>query len=661
MKQGKPARWTRLILAAALAAACATPALATSVVADWNEEMLAAVRATGPRPTVVSRSLYIVSAAMYDAAVAYDGTALASTVAGRGLRRPPVEHTEVNRHRAVSYAAHRALSDQWPTRREQFDDYLASLGYTASDSTDPATPEGIGNLAAQAVLDARRNDGANIPGNYADAAGPMFPMLYRPVNSADPTRANAATGADFDASRWQPLRVPTGTKHDAAGYPVYDNADPASYADQKFLTPHWGSVTPFAAGNPAQYLPPRPPQRGSSEPYVDALGQQMTNDEAWNRQFDEVLAISGTLTDREKVIAEFWADGPRSETPPGHWNQLAQGISERDGHDILADARMFFALNAAVMDAGIVTWYVKRTYDFIRPVSAIRHKYAGQTVQAWAGPDLGTQAIRGEDWKPYQDSTFVTPPFAEFTSGHSGFSAAAAVVLTATTGSDAFFDGVTRIGKDLNGDGVEDLLGEHVAMPGANLFENSPAEQVVLRWPTFKDAADEAGVSRLYGGIHVQDGDLHGRRIGERVGAAVVSRTNALFAGNRPIEPGLGGAWYNPGRDGEGFTLGVLDDGRMTVTWYTYDAAGNQVWLAGAGDVDATGAVTVDLYVTSGPRFGSAYTPADLDRQLWGEAVLRFDDCDHGSVQWTPVASGFEAGSLALVRLTEESGQSCTD
>ena len=257
---------------------------------------------------------------------------------------------------------------------------------------------------------------------------------------------------------------------------------------------------------------------GSAELYTDALGRTMSNDQAWHQQVDEVLAASAALTERQKVIAEFWADGPRSESPPGHWNQLAHGISMRDAHNIGQDVKMFFALNGALLDAGISTWEAKRVYDYIRPVTAIKFKYAGQTVQAWGGPDQGTQAIDGSDWRPYQDVTFVTPPFPEFTSGHSGFSRASAEVLTAFTGSSQFFDGTTTTGQDVNGDGKEDLLGEHIQVARTNLFEFSPAREVVLRWHTFYDAADEAGISRIYGGIHIQDGNIRGLELGEKVG-----------------------------------------------------------------------------------------------------------------------------------------------
>lgn len=650
------------LVAAALAVVLfPSRSVAESVVSEWNEQMLAAIRAGAPRPTVVSRSMYLVSASVYDAWAAYDGMALASAKANRTLRRPAREHTEAHRRHAVSQAAYRALLAEFPSQRPRFDDFLASLGYAPSDSMDPSTPDGIGNLAALGVLESRRDDGSNASKNFADTRSATYVTTYVAYNSANPTQDNYPGHAGFDGSRWQPLRVPNGSVRDADGEPVVDPGLPSSYADQRFLTPHWGGVRTFAAGDPRQFLPPAPPLFGSSEPYVDALGQRMSNDEAWKRQVEEVLTLSATLDDRGKVIAEFWADGPRSETPPGHWNQLAQGVSVRDAHLIGDDARMFFALNAALLDASIVTWHVKRTYDSIRPVSAIRHLYHGVQVPAWAGPDLGTRMIPGDQWRPYQDPTFVTPPFPEFTSGHSAFSAAAAEVLTRFTGREDFHDGVTRIGKDINGDGVEDFLGEHLAPAGSNRFESGPAEAVTLRWPTFKDAADEAGYSRLYGGIHIQDGDLHGRRIGERVGAKAMAKAQSLFAGQLPIDAGFAGTWTAPGRDGEALLFDVLADGRVTAAWLTYDYQGRQVWLAGAGDAGVDGTATIALSITRGPRFGSYYDEARLDARAWGEIELRFTGCDDAQLSYASPLSGYSSGTHALQRLTRATGTTCVD
>lgn len=316
--------------------------------------------------------------------------------------------------------------------------------------------------------------------------------------------------------------------------PVVDESNHDTFVDQKFLTPHWGAVTPFALTSGSQFRPPPPPIAGSTEPYVDSRGNAGTNDEIFKLQVAEVLAMSANLTDQQKVIAEYWADGPRSETPPGHWNALAHGISERDYHSLDEDIKFYFALNCALFDAGISAWEAKRHYDYIRPISAIHHLYAGQMIEAWAGPGEGTQLIPAEAWRPYQQADFVTPPFAEYVSGHSTFSAAAAEVFATFTGSDRYFDGTTVLyHADFNRDGVPDVLGQHIVRVNGNMFESSPSEVVVLQWDTFSTAADEAGLSRLYGGIHFAEGDLRGRQMGRLIGVQAYQMAKTYWNGQK--------------------------------------------------------------------------------------------------------------------------------
>ncbi len=510
------------------------PAPPDNLVVLWNEVLLAAVRNGAPRPTVTARALYMVHAAMYDAWALYDDTAV-PTVLDATLRRPAAEHTEAHKGAAVSQAAYHMLITLYPDHEKRtyaFSNLLNALGYSMVMETDATTPGGIGFMAAQAVLADRAEDGANVANNYADVVSAVYPELYTAVNSADPNAENAVGHARFNVNRWQPLRVPTGVQRNGAGWPVVDQTNPATYQDQVFLTPHWGAVRPFALSSGAQFRPQMPPQAGSNEPYTDALGQTMTHDQAYHQQVDEILHLSATLTDEQKVIAEYWADGPRSETPPGHWNALAHGISFRDGHGIDEDVKLYFVLNGALFDASIAAWDAKRVYDYIRPASAIQHKYAGQMVAAWGGPNQGTQVIAGETWRPYQSLTFVTPPFAEYVSGHSTFSAAAAEVLTRFTGGDRFYDGVTMVyDEDFNRDGIPDMLGQHIVPIGGNMFENSPAEVVTLQWPTFQDAADEAGMSRRFGGIHFQDADLFARRMGTPIGAQAYELAERYWTG----------------------------------------------------------------------------------------------------------------------------------
>jgi hypothetical protein len=227
----------------------------------------------------------------------------------------------------------------------------------------------------------------------------------------------------------------------------------------------------------------------------------------------EVLHLGARLNEREKVIAAYWADGPATETPPGHWCLFAQFVSRRDGHTLDRDVRLFFALTNALMDASIAVWEAKRFYDFARPVTAIRYLFGGQPVRAWAGPGLGTQLIAGDEWRSY----VPTPPFAEYVSGHSTFSAASAEILRHFTGSDH--------------------LGAQATIPaGWSPIEPGlvPARDVALSWTTFSEAADEAGLSRRLGGIHFADGDHAGRRMGRQIAAVVWEKAQAYFNGTHP-------------------------------------------------------------------------------------------------------------------------------
>jgi hypothetical protein len=350
---------------------------------------------------------------------------------------------------------------------------MRALGYQARDmSTDPATPAGIGNLAASALLEYRHRDGANQAGGYADYTG------YSPVNPPmDPT--TSGYGRVGEPGAWQPL-IRNGVV-------------------QRFTAPHWRNVAPFALPSADVFMPPPPAAVGSKE---------------WDRQIRELVHMSAKLTDEQKVIAEYWADGPTSEFPPGHWCLIARWVSLRDHHTIDEDVRMFFLVSNAVFDAGIAAWAAKVHYDYVRPVTAIRYAMAGRSIRAWAGPGLGTARIDGDSWLPYQPVTFRTPPFAEYVSGHSTFSMAAATVLTRFTGADAY------------GECASFPAGWSRVEPGI-----SPARPVELCWRTFTEAAREAGMSRLYGGIHFSQGNTEGLNVGRRVGERVWTVARSYFDG----------------------------------------------------------------------------------------------------------------------------------
>jgi hypothetical protein len=365
----------------------AQAATGDNLVLVWNEETLEAIRTLSPGPTVA-----VVHTAIYDAWAAYDPVAVGTRL-GANLRRPVVERTQANKDRAVSFAAYLALVDLFPARQTAFQQRMATLGY-ATDGTDTSTAAMVGTTAAQAVVDFRHNDGANQLNGYADTSG------YAPVNTWDQI---------LDPDRWQPLCVPLP--------PPGTTECPAQ---QKYLTPHWRNVAPFALKSAGQYRPDHPP--------AISVEKGKPSD-AYLKEVDQQLLYSASLTDTHKVIAEYWSDGPRSELPPGHWNVFAQWVSRRDRHPLDRDAKLFFALNNALLDASITAWDAKRQWDSVRPITAVRWLKRGQLVRAWGGPYQGTKTIRGEDWLPYQPATFVSPPFAEYISGHSTFSAAAAAVL----------------------------------------------------------------------------------------------------------------------------------------------------------------------------------------------------------------------------------------
>ena len=439
----------------------------------WGEQTLSAIRALRTGPTINARALAIVHTAMYDAWAAYDATAVGTRLGGT-LRRSLAERTDAYKSAAVSMAAYRALLAVFPARAADFRGLMTAMGYDPDDaSTDPATPAGVGNRAAAAVLAFRAGDGSNQAGGYADTSG------YQPVNTPDQVN---------DPLRWQPLRVPDG----AGGYTV-----------QKFLTPHWAGVTPFALASKDQFLPP-----GPTKTTLLLLDQKIT----------DTLLQSATLTDLTKTRAEYWADGPHSETPPGHWLLFAGAMSRARAYSLDQSVKVTFAVANAELDASIAAWNAKRRWDYVRPIAAVRTRMNGKLVLAWAGPGKGTRLIRGETWRPYQPETFPTPPFAEYVSGHSTFSSGGARVLQRFTGSDTFGARVT-------------------VQPRSSFVEPgiTPLLPTPLLWPTFSAAVDDAGMSRRYGGIHFPDGDLQGRALGTSVGQNAWTKAQNVLRGHRKL------------------------------------------------------------------------------------------------------------------------------
>jgi hypothetical protein len=574
------------------------PATTQSVARQWDEEILSAIRIDVPRPPVHARNLFHVSVGMWDAWAAYDPVADGYLTAEKAISADPA----ADRDAAISFAAYRvlafryAISPNATTTEAALRRRMADLGYDA-DFTDTtgSGPAALGNRIGAAVLAYGVGDGANEAGNYADPT-------YVPANEPLVVELPGTTMAS--PNRWQPL---------ALDLIISQNGIPLPGKVQSYVGAGWGGVLPFAVDLLA-VLPAPPP-----------MLHDPVSDGAFKEAALEVLRLSSQLTpddgvlidispgaygnnplasnagtghpvnpvtglpyapqivprgDFGRVLAEFWADGPDSETPPGHWNTVANYVSDHLTQKRIAgtgpvvsalewDVKLYLALNAAVHDAAIGCWGTKRVYDSVRPISMIRYlagfgqssdpsgpsydadglllepgvvelitpessapgqrhealaAYVGEiAVLSWPGEPADTASqysgvrwMRATEWLPYQRSTFVTPPFAGYNSGHSTYSRAAAEVLTQFTGSPYFPDG----------------LGEFVCDQDAFLkFEDGPSQTIRLQWGTYYDAADQAGQSRLWGGIHITADDFAGRVIGARIGADAHAKAATYYDG----------------------------------------------------------------------------------------------------------------------------------
>jgi hypothetical protein len=576
-----------------------------SVARVWDEALLDAIRRDVPAPTVHARNLFHTSAAMWDAWAAYAPDADGYFVD----EKHEADDVEAAREAAISYAAYRVLLHRYSLAaglQATFDELvetMESLCYrTDYTSTEGDAPAALGNRIAQTVIEFGRSDGSLEERRYIDTD-------YRPVN---PPLVVADPGAQMrDPNRWQPLALSQQLAQN--GLPIPGNV-------QRFVGPHWGHVNAFAlpGSGAADGLPvdPGPPPLLGDEPaseeaykqaaidvlrdssYLDpgdgatidispgAIGDNPlgTNDGDGyevNPATGEPYAPNEVLRgDFARALAEFWADGPESETPPGHWNTIANEVSDTPGLELRVggvgpvvdplewDVKLYFALNGAVHDAAVAAWGVKGYYDSVRPISMIRYMGgkgqssdpAGPTydpdglplvdglvevvtpessapgqrhedladhvgevaVKAWRGnPDDPSRAsgvgwIRAVDWVPYQRPTFVTPAFAGYVSGHSTFSRAAAEVMAAFT-ADPYFPG-----------GIS-----HWTVPAGELVtEAGPSRDVTLQWATYFDAADQAGISRIFGGIHIRADDFGGRRIGSQCGQDAWALAERYFGGD---------------------------------------------------------------------------------------------------------------------------------
>jgi hypothetical protein len=448
-----------------------------NLVLKWNQAALDSITDLAvppiPRtPPVAARSLAIAHTAIYDAWAAYDNTAK-PTNGARASGSP------ADQQLALSHAAYQTLSALFGPRA-QFD-----LMLQPSVPDDPAPAAQVGRQAAADLLAARANDGANAP-SYAD----LTDWNNSPANVNKPTPTPEVVTPEqphvqpIDPNKWQPLITSNGTV-------------------QSFLLPHWGFVRPWALSSGSAVRPAGPALRltGSGGGAKGGNGQVV-------QEVNQALNYSAGLNDQTKSQAWYWSDGPMTVTPPGHWNLIAQAVARQRGHSLGQDAKLFFALNNALLDAGIVAWDAKRAYNSMRPITAVRWLKEDDTIRAWK-PNQGTVNMNGTEWRPF----LPTPPFAEYTSGHSTFSNAAAEVLRSFIGSDSFsFSATVAAGS----------------IP-TSIESGMPTKTVTLSWSSFTDLAASASLSRQIGGIHFQDGDLHARATGTDCGKAAYTKAKGYF------------------------------------------------------------------------------------------------------------------------------------
>ncbi|NQX76556.1 T9SS type A sorting domain-containing protein [Gilvibacter sp.] len=659
-----------------------------SIAREWNEEVLNAIRNDFARPTVHARNLWHTSAAMYDVWAVFNPEA-DTYFLGKSLGDFSIPFdgfttdlpTEEALEEALSFAVFRIMLNRFSSSPGQDNIFTRIFALMEERGYDPANgsteyqsgdPAALGNYLAQQIIEFGLQDGSNEAEDYAN-------RFYQPVNSPLDTDGSGNPDMEFP-NRWQPLFI--------EGF-IDQSGNEIPESTPEFLSPEWGQVYPFALkeedrtiynrdgfdywvfhdpGNPSfiqEGLGLEDPYKWgftmvsvwqshldpTDEVMIDISPASIGNQNSFPETFEEyksfynyfdggdpsagrdINPITGApyepqmvpRGDYARVLAEFWADGPDSETPPGHWftilnyvndNPLLEKRFKGEGEilsDLEWDVKSYFLLGGAMHDCAISAWGVKGWYDYTRPMSAIRYMAdkgqssdpglsnyhpdgipliegyveiveAGDPLQGASGQHLGKVKLytwRGheyiidpefdtagvgwilaEEWYPYQRISFITPPFAGYVSGHSTYSRAAAEILTAMTGSEYFPGGM----------GVFDIPANAFLE-----FEIGPTVDMQLQWATYRDASDQTSLSRIWGGIHPPVDDIPGRRIGIAVAEDAFALGEIYFGGtaNDPDATFVEGAFIYPNPVNEVLTVQALTAEANTVE--VYDMQGRRV------------------------------------------------------------------------------------
>ena len=668
-----------------------------SMARQWNELLLSSIRGDFARPTVHARNLWHSSMLMWDAWAVMDSSACPAflgqdydgfTAAFDGFI--PATDVATARDEAIAFGMYRLLRHRFANAPQAqnlfqgYDNHMSTLGYDVNfTSTDYSTGDGraLGNFMAEQLIAFGQQDGSNEQNDYANTS-------YTPVN---PSLIVDLPGNEtvVDLNRWQPLTLDlfidqsgnaipgetppflspewgqvtswaltdadlTSYTRDGFEYKVYhDPGQPALHAmdgsgttdiyiDGHSMVALWSGMLDPTDGVMWDISPASIGNRSSYPTTLETYGSlyDATNGGSPSPGHSVNPATGASYApnvvprgDYARVLAEFWADGPDSETPPGHWftilnyvNDHPQLVKQFQGQgDILSDlewdVKSYLALGSAMHDCAISAWGTKGWYDTSRPITAIRgmaelgqstdpsasnyhpgglplvagsietvlagDPLAGSNgenvgkikLRAWKGSSAinnvdtdfaGVGWVLAESWEPYQRPSFVSPNFAGYVSGHSTYSRAAAEVLTAFTG-DAYFPGG---------------MGTFLAPANEFLvFEDGPSVDVELQWATYRDASDECSLSRIYGGIHPYFDDVPGRLMGIDIGLAAFDRAASFFGDGSVIACADAGPNACPADIDEN---GIIAIGDILMFLGDFGCVANCI-----ADIDEDGTVTV--------------------------------------------------------------------
>ncbi|MCS5706833.1 vanadium-dependent haloperoxidase [Synechococcus sp. FGCU-3] len=453
--------------------------LCTELVTSWNQLALDLGASSKRGPTIVSRLYAYINTALYDCWAHFDKNAIGAIFQGDpscDLDDDVLAASMANAANLVfRWIGESMVGSAALTAFTSRADALVAAAEAGLSSEERTEAEELGGRVAEAIKAWAENDGANQAGNYADTTG------YQPAASVfDPT----ATEPRLD-STWQPLE------------------------GQRALTPHWGGVTPLGPLDLQALTPP-----SIEEPY----GSDGALNPVFVQELNQVLAYSQNLTAEQKAIAEYWEYGPTTSYPPGKWLEFTNAIIEQSNLSFEKAIQLSFGVSQALFDAGIAAWNTKYLFDSVRPITAIQQFYNNELISDWRNTP-----ILGQDWQPYQSVASLTPPFPDVVSGHSTFSAAASAIITNLLGTSVF--------------GFSTTLADQQARFDPNGFDGiangSSGNPITLSWAYFNTAAEQAGLSRLYGGIHFNQGNLLGQIMGLQVGDFITSQLNTLFTGTQ--------------------------------------------------------------------------------------------------------------------------------